>query len=357
MNVLLAELDSVASLQGGVEWYVHRLAHALMDLGHSVRVVARAPRRGQRPPDARVEHRFVKLPPLASSHRTRLLLERPFALGVRREARWADVVHGQNADGLGALGVKPLVATVHTTPLDEWGSSRLGGWRERLYQRPIQDATVRRWRRLARGAERLWTPGAHVAESLRELGARRVDVVPNPVPRLPRHDKADARRALGLPGGPLVLYLGRLAGVKRVDRVIDAVAQLTDARLVVAGEGPEEPRLRAQAAPLGDRVRFLGRVDDATKALLLSAADAFCLPSEHEGQPLALLEAMAAGVPTVATRAEWVPPELQRYGLWGDDTAALLEKALRTGRHAGAPVADYSTIARRFSDAYAEVVA
>ncbi|HET6404502.1 MAG TPA: glycosyltransferase [Candidatus Thermoplasmatota archaeon] len=347
MKVLLATLDSVRTLQGGVEWYVHRLAKALADEGHDVTV---ATRRGGEHDGVRYEG--TRLPPLPSSHRTRLLLERPFALHVRKLAKAADVVHGQNADGMGALGVAPLVATVHTTPLDEWASSRLGGWREALYQRPIQDATVARWRRFAQRAAHVWTPGEHVARSLRELGARRVEVLPNPVPPLPRHDPREARAKLGLPEGPLVLYLGRLARVKRVDRLLEAVRQMRDTHLVIAGEGPEEAELRKAA---GERVRFLGRVDEPTKAMLLQAADVLCLPSEHEGQPLVLLEAMSVGTPVVATDAAWVPPELREYGLWGDALPHLLKTAMSRKRGAAAPVMGYRETARRMSRVYEEV--
>ncbi|MEA3200208.1 MAG: phosphatidyl-myo-inositol alpha-mannosyltransferase [Thermoplasmata archaeon] len=345
MKVLLASLDSIHTLQGGVEWYVHHLAEALADEGHEVRVATRQPQRQPQP--SATDYRFLPMPRGAASHRYRLLWSPRFARRLAKEAAWADVVHGQNEDGMGALGVRPVVATVHTTPLDEWASSRLGGWRETLYQRRLQALRVARWRRFAPRAETIWTPGAHVAESLRELGARRVEIAPNPVAPLPRFGQKEARDALGLPAGPLVLYLGRLARVKRVDRLLDATPP--GATLLIAGEGPEESALRQRAGP---HVRFLGRVDDATKARLYAAADVLALPSEHEGQPLVLLEAMSVGTPVVATRAEWVPPGLRGFGLWGDDLPRLLREALAKGRGQPAPVTTYRETARRFSEEY-----
>lgn len=339
MRILLASFDSLATLQGGVEAYVEHLTEALRAEGHEVRLISRAQ---------------TRLPRLSASHRTRLLLEPAFARAVRREAKWAEVVHSQNADGAGALGVRPVVATIHTTPLDEWASSRLGGWREAIYQRPLEAVRIRRWRRFASRANHLWTGPEHVAQSLRQLGARHVERLPNPVVPLPRTDKKEARRALGWDERPVVLYLGRLARVKRVDRLVDAMHTLPHARLVIAGDGPERASLEARAAGLP--VTFVGRVDDRTKALLLSAADAFCLPSEHEGQPLALLEAMQVGVPTVATRAEWVPLDLAPFGLWGDDLPTLLSAAIARGHGPGAPVMDYVTTARRMQDGYERAV-
>lgn len=361
MKVLLAALDSPATLEGGVEWYVHRLGVALRERGHDVRIAARSPRAPRPDLERDVAYAYVKLPHLPGppSHRHRMLFQGLFDRGVRRLAEGNDIVHGQNVDFAGAVGVAPVVSTVHTTPLDEWASSRLGGWRERLYQRPLEDLRVRHWKRNVPALALAWTPAAHVAESLRALGARRIELLPNPVPPLPRIPRDEARRALGLPADrPVVLFLGRLAQVKRPGRVLDALAGLPGYEGVFAGDGPEREALERRARELGlsDRVRFLGRVDDAQKAQLLNAADVFCLPSEHEGQPLAILEAMSLGTPVVATRAEWVPPGLAAYGRWGTDVARLLREAVEAGRGAPAPVPDYAALAREVERGYEQAV-
>jgi glycosyltransferase involved in cell wall biosynthesis len=102
----------------------------------------------------------------------------------------------------------------------------------------------------------------------------------------------------------LVTYVGRLAPEKGVDVLVDAwpsVAARTPARLLIVGQGAEEAglRLRARALGVADSVRFTGGVADA--APLLRAADASVLPSRSEGMPLSLLEAMACGLPVIAT--------------------------------------------------------
>jgi len=107
-----------------------------------------------------------------------------------------------------------------------------------------------------------------------------------------------------------VLFLGRLVPVKGVDIAIEAAARWQcGARLVIAGTGPEEGRLRARAAALcPSRVEFAGEVRGADRDRLLASADALVLPSIHvegrrtEGLPVAALEAMAARVPVVASR-------------------------------------------------------
>ena len=73
------------------------------------------------------------------------------------------------------------------------------------------------------------------------------------------------------------------------------------ARFVAVGRGPLEDELRAQHAQLGlgDRFEFLGFRPDAVR--VMSAFDVFCLPSHHEGLPIALMEALALGLPVVAT--------------------------------------------------------
>ena len=93
VRVLLPTFDSLATLAGGVEQYVHHLALALEAEGHEVRVLARRPARNARVP-AGPQYDWVPLPALPASHRTRLFMEGAFARGVRKAARWADVVVG-----------------------------------------------------------------------------------------------------------------------------------------------------------------------------------------------------------------------------------------------------------------------
>ena len=116
-----------------------------------------------------------------------------------------------------------------------------------------------------------------------------------------------AREALGLgPDQPVVLTVGRLNVMKGHTHLLDAVPGLLrrspDLAVVIVGQGHLEQALRAQAAALGvtGAVHLAGHRSDAR--MLLDAADVFVLPSRHEGMPLALLEAMDAGLPVVATR-------------------------------------------------------
>lgn len=119
-------------------------------------------------------------------------------------------------------------------------------------------------------------------------------------------DRRAKRRELDLPpDSPVVGAVSRLAWKKGVRYLLDAVPRLLesvpDVTVLIVGDGPLRIELEAQASALGigERVRFLGSRQDALE--LLSAFDVFVLPSVIEGMSNALLEAMAARLPVVAT--------------------------------------------------------
>ncbi len=111
-----------------------------------------------------------------------------------------------------------------------------------------------------------------------------------------------------------LVAVGRLAPVKGFDILVEALAvarvkSSAAARLVLIGEGPEREALEARAERLGigHAVEFAGRLGPAALRERLRAADLFVMPSRSEGMPLALLEAMAAGTPALASRVGGVP--------------------------------------------------
>jgi glycosyltransferase involved in cell wall biosynthesis len=167
-------------------------------------------------------------------------------------------------------------------------------------------------RRAYRAAERLLAPLATVtlcvcnaerrlAES---VGARRTGVVHNGVPEPDPVPPGEAVAALG-EGGPVVGALTLLRPGKGIETLVDAVPRLLesvpDAHVVVAGEGPDRAALeaRARAGGVGQAVHLIGPTPGAMP--LLAACDVFVSASWAESFPLNVLEAMAAGVPIVAT--------------------------------------------------------
>jgi glycosyltransferase involved in cell wall biosynthesis len=143
--------------------------------------------------------------------------------------------------------------------------------------------------------------------------------------------KLSLRRQLGLPEGPLVIFTGRLVHRKGVDVLLEAWStacrQVTDATLLIAGAGSEHGSLTEQSRALGleSCVRFLGELDDVVP--YLQAADIYAFASRGEGLPNSVLEAMASGLCTVATRIGGVVDAIQdgRNGILVpmDDAEAL----------------------------------
>ena len=118
--------------------------------------------------------------------------------------------------------------------------------------------------------------------------------------------------------GPFLLFLGRVSWKKGVDRLIAALPHAPHVKLVVAGVDDEDlvPRLERQAAAIGvaDRVRFIGAVEGADKAALLSRATALALTSYSENFGNVVVEAMAAGLPVIVTPEVGLAPFVAASG-------------------------------------------
>jgi glycosyltransferase involved in cell wall biosynthesis len=117
-------------------------------------------------------------------------------------------------------------------------------------------------------------------------------------------DRAAAKAALGV-SGPLVVSVGALIARKGHDVVIQAMRDVPDATLLIAGEGPERSRLEVLISRLGlsSRVRLLGAIPHAELPRLLGAADASALASSSEGLANVWVESLACGTPAVITEA------------------------------------------------------
>jgi glycosyltransferase involved in cell wall biosynthesis len=184
--------------------------------------------------------------------------------------------------------------------------------------------------------------------------------IPNGIP-LPAPARSSASpRPSGEAG--MVGWVGRLVPVKDLPLLLAAIAllpaSLRGTRLLLVGEGPERAALAAEAARLGiaDRVEFRGFVRDPGPER--ARMDVFALPSVYEGAPIALLEAMGAGLPCVAAAVGGVPLLVgasdtahlltsRRPEDWASALAALLSRpddARSLGERARARIAEHFTI-------------
>ena len=139
--------------------------------------------------------------------------------------------------------------------------------------------------------------------------ADRILALPNGVDLGVHHPATDDERVrlrerLGLPTGRFVgTFVGRLHPVKDVDTLLGAATRVPKLTLVVVGDGPERGRLEAKARRLGIEGRVSFRGLSPAVADILRASDGFLLSSRGEGMSNALLEAMACGLPCVASRS------------------------------------------------------
>jgi glycosyltransferase involved in cell wall biosynthesis len=257
--------------------------------------------------------------------------------------------------------VRPKV--IHSHLIDANVTTRIAARRARvphlttLHIPPFPLADSGRARTVADGATarlstRLVAVSRHTADAYARafrLRRRPIEVIPNAAlgrPPAAGFDRASMRAALGAGSGPLVACISRLEPHKGIDVMIAAASELRGRlpgiRVVVAGDGSDREHLQRRAAQLGLNGTFelLGTREDVGE--ILAAADAFCMPSRHEGSPISLIEAMHAGLPCAVTTAGGMP-EMVVDGESGavapagdvDALARALERAIDAGTAMG----------------------
>jgi len=234
----------------------------------------------------------VGLPALIASK----LLRRPFVLRIGGDFAWEQAVERFGAD----------------SDLDQFLGMR---WEPRV--RLL--VWLERW--VARQAKMIITPNQYMRGVLLQWGVReeRIVVIANGVrPADPAASRDQIRSELGI-NGQLIVSAGRLLRYKGFEGLLDAAAELMsrspDLSLVILGSGPRQSELaaRIRSLALSGRVHLLGSLPHEKTLRYLRAADLFVLNSATEGQSHVILEAMAAGIPIVTTRAGG-NPELVEHG-------------------------------------------
>jgi glycosyltransferase involved in cell wall biosynthesis len=301
---------------GGPASHAPALAVFLRERGHAVEVVTTADRAPE-PRDYSVTWVSRGLPP---GVRHAAVVRQ-----VARHARRSDVVYATSMVRRAALGSsvarRPLVVKLVSDEVFE-RQQREGRFAGTLdeFQR-VSGARVRFLRstrnRALRSARRVLCPSSYLRDVALGWGLdpERLSVLPNPAPVVPALPSRDALRDELELSGPTLAFAGRLGPQKSLDVALEAVAELPDVTLVVAGDGPDRGALERRARELGvdGRARFLGSVPRDGVLRLFRAADASVLSSSWENLPHTVLEALAVGSPVIATSVGGVP-EVVRDG-------------------------------------------
>jgi len=223
---------------------------------------------------------------------------------IVKNAKQADVIYSTGMFGRSSLGAflarTPVVLKLTADPAFERARrrgfvdgevgdfQRGGGGHRAAVLRAARNTAVRR-------AAHLVCPSAFMRELVISWGVspERVTLLPNAAPR------ASDAGVFEVGEPPVLAFAGRLTAQKDLGRALDAMRELTDVRLLIAGDGPERARLEAAA---GDRVEFLGPLPRREALGLLRAADASILTSAWENFPHGVVESLAVGTPVIATR-------------------------------------------------------
>lgn len=309
MRILLVANTLPPHDVSGVGEQVLQLAAGLRAAGHEVEVLGRGPG-GAR--GAKLWFPLTIVPAV----RRALVRFRPDVVQVHESDGALAAWWIRKAAELGGTGGPLLTALLQVSYVEEAEAVRpLVSPSGRVLGRPGPVERRFRWlkapmqiflgRMTAGLAERVFAPSAATAaELVRDYGAREVAVVPNVTGGWAIEPEGTAPE----PPGHL-LFVGRLRIRKGVEVLLEALRQLPELRLRIAGDGEHRAALERRTAELGlgGRVEFLGRCTAGRVRGLLAGARALVVPSTYEGMPLVVLEAMEAGVPLVASRVSGIP--------------------------------------------------
>lgn len=307
--------DTFTPQINGVTSIVQELERVFLRQGHRVYIFAPA----YSPQQRRENERIYRFPAVNARFHKESRIVIPYDRRAFEAFQKLEVVYSHTPFSMGLLALRvanryklPHIHTYHTF------------YTEYLHYLPWLIRPSRRMAEQISAAfcnrcDAVTTPSVAMKEELLRYGVRKpIYLLPFGVDTAPFESpiQIDARAALGLsPEEFFLLYAGRLGAEKNLDFLLRAFRKMLDRwegalplRLVLAGNGPYRPHLErlAQELRLGDRIIFAGFIQREQLIDYYRAADLFVFASKTETQGLVLMEAMAAGLPTVAVRARGV---------------------------------------------------
>ncbi|PVX77965.1 glycosyltransferase family 4 protein [Paraburkholderia unamae] len=297
---------------GGAERVAATLANAWSERGHDVTLIATFTGRGSCFYSLSDKIEFIYLADVIESTARGPVSYVKRILSIRKLIRERNVdivvslLTNVNMVVIAALqgtGV-PIIACEHSNPIAD-GRRPFWNWMGRFFYPKASVVTV-----LTEG----------VVEQFRTIlgGAKNIMVVPNPLPAGLERDSVHTDKEKV---DSHVIGVGRLQPLKRFDMLIRSFAKIVSEfpewKLVIIGEGPDRKRLECQIAELGltERIFLPGKTTDPWSSM--RRASLFALTSKYEGLPMAMMEAMALGVPVVAVDCPSGPRELTEGGVVG----------------------------------------
>lgn len=236
-----------------------------------------------------------------------------YGVAARRHLAWADLVFAQTID-LPLWGGRGGPRVIKIVGDQAWERCIRKGWipsdmTADEFQRYEGDWRVR-WQKRSRARQvakmdAVIVPSQYLKRMVAAWGIApaKIHVIYNGVslPDLPQRDRAELRAELNWADQPTLVTVARLQPWKGIDHLINAIADMSEVRLIVVGDGPDRGRLAAMAQPLGKRVQFTGRVSPEEAHQLMFAADGLALYSGYEGLSHTILESMRLGTPVLAS--------------------------------------------------------
>lgn len=360
MKIVVTGTRGIPDIQGGVETHCQNLYPRLAAMGHDITLIRRTPY--VVPDNRRDSYRGVRLLDIYAPHRKSLEAIVHTALAVIEARRMkADVVH------IHAIGPALMVPLAKMLGLNVVVTHHGADYERQKWGRSARFALRAGERMAARFADRIISISQYISDSLaQKYGRSDAILIHNGVnPPVPT-ESPDYIRGLGLEPGRYVVALGRFVPEKGFHDLIEAFRDMPgDYRLAIAGDADHASdyadTLKEQARKAG--VVLPGFIHGEELNELMSHAALFCMPSYHEGLPIALLEAMSYGLDVAVSD---IPacriPELGEADYFPAGDVGAIAETIRRKFAAGAPrraynlaAYDWDGIARQTEAVYASL--